>query len=288
VAGLSWRVCGVETLAILESDYHAPEDVIRSAEPVLTGSVHHLERGDETLVDRPMIIKLAEVVTEFLSDSVTNEENEEMNIPFLKVSSVELNVEKLAVEVGKVETTKTLPNGRVVTGLDWSGEDLKLTAGVLHNISGQLPALVDINGRMPGFLALHLVHEVHPSHARINSPDGFVGIGCLKPEGAGRGCGWEIRELGKTESGRRMVWVEYTLSADIPFNPADLETVAPPEIEMGDVVVLSGRGPLWAMASVGMSYHGTAAAVAPWQPGVGATVSWTHVADVELGHLFEV
>lgn len=46
-------------VAVVKSDYHGKEDKIDSEDPMLTGSVHHLERGEDAS-DRPMVKALAE------------------------------------------------------------------------------------------------------------------------------------------------------------------------------------------------------------------------------------
>lgn len=265
--------CGIEVIAVLHSDYNGTSDSIQCCEPRLEGVVHHLERG-ENVTDRPAIVAVAEVILSLAAASEPQERK--------MLNGNVLSVATLAATLGKVEQEKTLPNGKVVRQLTWEGSDLLKVAELLHNQSATMPEVVDIDGPAPAWLATALCHEVHPRSARLNSPDGFVGVGCQNPKGAGSGCGWAVTEL--PAIGERKCWkVEFTLDPSTPFKPTDLDTVIPPEVGLGDVVVLSGRGPNWLTASVAMAYHGRSAACATFQPGTGATIAWTHVADVPLG-----
>lgn len=198
-----------------------------------------------------------------------------------------ISIPALATELGKTAVERKLPNGSVVNQLTWEGADLVAIAAKLHNLSATLSEVVDIDGAAPAWLVTALCHEVHPRHARLNSPDGFIAVGCPSPMGDGYGCGWSVTELA-TLRDRRCVNVEFTLDPSVPLAPAALDEIRPPAVGLGDVVVLSGRGPNWLVASLAMSYHGRSAAVATFQPGTGATVAWTHVADVPLGSLIAV
>lgn len=52
---------GLEIFAEISSDYHGTADVVQSTEGVVTGSVHHLERGEPNQ-DRPMIQCVADAI----------------------------------------------------------------------------------------------------------------------------------------------------------------------------------------------------------------------------------
>lgn len=259
--------CGVEVVAVLHSDYYGTEDCVTS-DPMV---VHHLERGDESVSTRPAILAVAEKILK-LTEEVT------MSNASLQFSP--LTITAIADAIGKVATEKALPNGRVVKGIDWVGSDLPELAKLIHNLSASMPEVVDIDGPGPAWLMATLAHECHPRAVRLNSPDGYVGVGCQKPEGSGSGLdftakpgpeGWTV--------------VEYQLDPSRPMAPAELDDIAPPAVGMGDRVILSGRGPNWLMASLAMSYHGRCQAVATFQPGTGSTVCWTHTAGVLLGTL---
>jgi CRISPR-associated Csx3 family protein len=269
--------CGVEILTVIHSDYNGQMDIVDG--PVL--SVHHLERGED-VSSRPGIKAVAEKIMGLVESQKKG--GESMN--FLQENVVKIS--RLAEMLGKKAESRTLPNGRVVEQIVWEGSDLKKVAEVLHNQSANLPEMVDIDGAAPAWLVSALAHECHPNHVRLNSPDGYVAVGCRRPESDGSGATWTVEEMGTAGNGRRLVRVEFQLDPSKPLSPAALDDITPPEVGLRDVVVLSGRGPNWLVASVAMSYHGRAAAVAPFQPGTGATVSWTHVSDVGLGEVISV
>lgn len=202
-----------------------------------------------------------------------------------------LSIPALATALGKSPVERTLPNGKVVKQLCWEGSDLVGIAGLIHNTSAAMPAVVNIDGAAPAWLVSALVHEAHPRSCALNSPDGYIAVGCKAPAGTGEGCGWTVSEMPMVISQvgvRRCVKVEFALDPSTPLSPVALDALAPPEVGLSDVVVLSGRGPNWLVASLAMAYHGHVAACACFQPGTGATVAWTHVADVPLGSVIVV
>lgn len=272
--------CGVEVIAVLHSDYHGLTDSVQQTSPRLEGSVHYLERGDETVASRPAVQAVAELILEL------TEGEEKMSLDF--ISEGVLSIPGLAETLGKEPVERTLPNGKVVQQIVWEGADLALIAELLHNGSASLPEVVDIDGAAPAWLVSALAHECHPRHVRLNSPDGFIAVGCKRPGGEGAGCGWTKTEISTVGNDRRLIKVEFQLDPSVPLTPAALDMIAPPAVELGDVVVISGRGPNWLTASVVMSYHGRAAAVSCFQPGTGATVAWTHTFDVPLGTVFQM
>lgn len=269
------KSCGCEILARIHSNYHAPEDD-PMGDPMV---VHHLERG-ENVSCRPTIQRVAEIILSRIQDAVKNNNNkEEDNMMF--INNDILSISTLAQALGKEKVERTLPNGMVVQQIVWEGSDLADISRLLHNASGEMPEVVKIDGPAPAWLVAALVHECHPRYCMVNSPDGFVPIGCRRPEGNGSGENLEF-SLETREDG----WVVVTCQqADpsIPLDPKKLGEVTPPEVPMGAKVILSGRMPNWLAASLAMAYHGRAKAVALFQPGTGATVAWTHSQDVELG-----
>lgn len=52
---------GLAIVAVIQSDYQGTEDRVETLEPVLTGSVHHLERGEDNS-ERPMVVALANLL----------------------------------------------------------------------------------------------------------------------------------------------------------------------------------------------------------------------------------
>jgi len=270
---------GVEILTIVVSDLYAKEDTVEESKLVC----HFLDReaSDKELAKRPAICRVAEIIRQNINQN-QNQTKKDKNM------NTTIKIAELAQALGKTETEKTLPNGRVIKTIEWEGSDLLKVAEQLHNNSAAMSETVDIDGGMPAWLATAVVHEVHPRHARLNSPDGFVGIGCQRPSGNGSGpMDWKVEELPETGNGRRTVKVEFALDPSRPFTVEELDAVTPPEVGLGDVVILSGRGPLWLTASIAMAFHGRCAAVACFQPGTGATVALTHAADVPLGSLIQ-
>lgn len=272
--------CGVRVIAVLHSDYHGQADFIQQTSPRLEGSVHFLERGDETVANRPAVQAVAALITD-LAEVREGEMDQFFN-------GKTLSIPGLAEALGKELVERTLPNGRVVEQIVWEGSDLPEIARLVHNQSATLPEVVDVDGAAPAWLVSAVAHEVHPRHARLNSPDGFIAVGCRRPEGEGIGAEWTRTEIGTAGDGRRLIKVEFKLNPSRPLAPEELEGIAPPEVELGDVVVISGRGPNWLTASIAMAYHGRAAACSCWQPGTGATICWTHVVEVPLGHIFDM
>lgn len=278
-ATAEWRSflaeCGVVVVAEVFSDYHAVADTVDG--PKL--AVHHLERG-ESCEDRPAIQAVACKVLDLAPTSCKG--GIEMKMERLINAGI-MEIQNLAESLGKETIERELPNGRIVQQLCWEGADLAKIASLFHNHSGKFPEVVRINGAAPAWLVSALVHEFHPRAAALNSPDGYVPVGCHNPEGEGYG-----NNLSFTVDSREDGWVVVTAQAidpSVPFAPTDLDSLVPPKVEMGAKIILSGRIPNWMMSSLAMSYHGTAKAVACFQPGTGSTVAWTHSQEVGLGEV---
>lgn len=239
--------------------------------------VHYLERG-QNVAARPVIQRVAEIILQEV-DTVTTS-----SVSFIRGEV--LFIPALAQALGKEPVERTLPNGRVVSQIVWEGADLVAISRLLHNRSGELPECVDIDGPAPAWLVTALVHELHPRTVRLNSPDGFVPVGCRRPKGAGSGENLEF-SVEERDGGWLMVTCQQA-DPSVPLDPADLGNITPPEVPMGARVILSGRMPNWLAASLAMAYHGRARAVALFQPGVGATVAWTHSKSVLLGAIIPV
>lgn len=269
------RECGLEVLAKVWSDYAAVEDRVEGEYP----AIHRLERGED-VSGRPVVQAVAQMLLE--KAAIAEERGEKMDV----VKDGVLSVAGLAEALGKQPVERTLPNGRVVRQLVWDGGDLREAARFLHNVSGGLPGHVKIGGPIPGWLAAGLAHELHPRAVSLNSPDGYVPVGCQRPAGVGAGPNL-VFEVSPGSGGWTVVECRQA-DPSVPLSPGDLEKVVPPEVPFGSKVVLSGRMPNWLVASLAMAYHGRAKAVACFQPGVGATVAWTHSPEVALGSVVEV
>jgi len=268
------RECGLGVLAKVRSDYAAAEDRLDGECP----AVHRLERGED-VSGRPVIRAVAQMLLE--KAGITEERRESMDL----VKDGVLSIAGLAEALGKQPVERALPNGRVVQQVVWRGDDLVEVSRLLHNVSGEMPEHVKVDGPAPGWLVAALVHELHPRAVSLNSPDGYVPVGCRRPAGAGAG---PNLEFGMREGSGGWTVVECRqVDPSVPLSPTDLGKVVPPAVPVGAKVVLSGRMPNWLAASLAMAYHGCAKAVACFQPGVGATVAWTHSPEVALGSVVE-
>lgn len=263
--------CNVGIFAEILSAY----DLLHDREDSCPMVVHHLERGEDCS-SRPVIQKIASQLTDLA---------EKIRFPKQEV----FQISQLAKLIGKKEEEKTLPNGKVVTSISWNGDDLPIVSRFLHNRSGEFNSPVKINGAAPGWLVTAITHELHPAQVELNSPDGYVLVGCNKPGiPSGDNLQWKTEVI---EEGWKDKWTLITceqIDPSIPISPDDLQGITPPMIEMGEKVILSGRLPNWLLASLAMSYHGIAKAIACFQPGVGATVSITHSKEVQLGKVVSI
>ena len=254
--------CGLQVIAKLHSNYNGQSD---STEGDVM-SVHHLERGEQSVKMRPTIKKVAEKI---LNLTVAPDTYKGDNM---------ITISELAEAIGKVKEEVTLPNGRVVSSIKWDGSDLQLISKHLHN--NHMGNVVKVDGAAPAWLVAAITHELHPSEVELNSPDGYVRVGCQKPNSDFGGANLEFSTQ---REGNILTVTCQQADPSIPLSPADLWAVTPPMCDMGDVVVLSGRMPNWLTCSLAIAYHGRAKAVACFQPGVGSTVCWTHSQDVALG-----
>lgn len=237
--------------------------------------VHHLDREISVgeLALRPTIQKVAEMILGLIAPE------EKMNISDLITSDGVITISGLAAALGKAEVPRTLPNGKVISQIVWEGADLVRIADLLHNNSAEMPEVVNVDGPAPAWLVSAICHECHPRMVALNSPDGFINVGCRRPSGDGTGINFRVET-------RDDDWkvVTFELDPSVPLAPADLDKIAPPDLgDLGARIIISGRGPNWLVASLAMAYHGRAAAVACFQPGTGSTVVWTHVQNVPLG-----
>lgn len=256
--------CGLQVIAKLHSNYNGQSDSIDGE----VMSVHYLERGEQSVKQRPTIKKVAEIITN-LTVAPDTYKGDNMII-----------INELAEAIGKKQEQITLPNGRIVSSIKWDGSDLPIISRYLHN--AYMGQVVKIDGAAPAWLVAAITHELHPSEVELNSPDGYVRVGCQKPN---HDFGGTNLEFVATREGSKLTVMCQQKDPSIPLSPADLWSVTPPDCQMGDIVVLSGRMPNWLTASLAMSYHGKAKAVACFQPGVGSTVCWTHSQDVALGSM---
>ena len=83
-----------------------------------------------------------------------------------------------------------------------------------------------------------------------------------------------------------IVW--YSIGVDAPITP-DCELPQLPTIPRGAVVVIEGRAPVWRYGLAFHRLHGSAAAaVAVYDPRLGAVVVASHTPDISGGDVFDV
>ncbi len=70
-----------------------------------------------------------------------------------------------------------------------------------------------------------------------------------------------------------VVW--YDIGVETPVLPAD-PLPAPPPIPPGALVIITGRAPIWRYARAWHAVHGRAAAVATFDPRLGAVIVASH------------
>lgn len=191
-----------------------------------------------------------------------------------------INIPKLANLCNKTPAKRTLPNGKEVEQITWEGSDMKTINQLLHNTDK--PEHVKIDGAAPAWLVAGICHELHPSSCSVNTPQGYMPVGCRPPNGAGSG---ENLQFQTKQSGDWTVIEASQTDSSIPLDLSKLSDMEPPEIEMGSKVILSGRMPNVAMCSMANAYQHKAKAIGFYQPNVGATVSITHDPSVELGSI---
>ena len=82
--------------------------------------------------------------------------------------------------------------------------------------------------------------------------------------------------------------VFYSIGVDHPITPEE-PLPALPEIPRGSVVVIEGRAPIWRFGMVFHLLHGSAAAaVAVYDPRLGAVIVASHHPDFHEGQVLEV
>ncbi len=265
---------GLKPLAILKSELVGTE-CLECEEVPVRGTVTNLERGTYQLES-----KLLGALASRLNEIILTEKKG--GIAMEKTTNTTLTVDGLAQEIGKAKEERKLPNGQDVMQMCWRGSDLcELAEKVYKQISSQ-PGKYVLDGPAPAWMSLGFVHGCHPQAACLNDPRlGAVEIVGRKPsysvEGEGKNLKFTVNE---TED---FTLVEFEIVGGT-FDVADLEAVRAPKVSQMKGVVISGRGPNWLVAQIGMAYH-TTRWVACWQPGQGATVAMTHHPERKLGEI---
>ncbi len=191
-----------------------------------------------------------------------------------------INIQSLAEQLGKSPQKRVLPNGKEIEQITWEGNDLKEINHLLHNKTAEFPEHIKIDGAAPAWLVAGLCHELHPCSCSINTPQGYVPVGCKSPRGEGFGDnlqfnlkeadGWTIVEAIQKDS-------------STPLDLSKLTDMEPPELPMGSKIILSGRMPNVVMCNLANAYQHQSKAIGFYQPGTGATIAITHDPSIELG-----
>lgn len=275
---LAWREfgerLGLRCLALLRSDLHG-EHSLESIEVPIRGTVAGLERGQ--LVVSPAHEALALVLKTAATEAARKRERE------MEATTSTITTQQMADHLGKQLDERTLPNGKTVQQLVWTGGDLaRLDAEMFRPLTAQVPAggHYVLDGPAPAWMAVGFVHGVHPQCAALMDPRlGPVDVPAPKPsdKGEGKGLSYIVQE------GENFTFVEFSIEGGI-IDVADLYGVRPPRVDCQKGVVVSGKGPNWLHAAPAMGYH-TTRWVACWQPGGGATVAMTHHASRKLGEV---
>lgn len=197
-----------------------------------------------------------------------------------------VDLSELAKSIGLEPQEVVLPNGSTVSRLVWSGEHLVDLDRIFHNQVDKMENPIDINGPAPAWLVAGLAHIFHPRYVRLNSPDGYVPLGMGRPQGEGSEENIKF-SVDKSDVSDWLIITCMMKDPSVPLDPDKLGEMIPPEVLMGSKIIISGRIPNWLTASLAMAYHGVAKAVACYQPGIGATVSWTHSKGVRLGEVVQ-
>ena len=143
---------------------------------------------------------------------------------------------------------------------------------------------VIIDGAAPAWLVTSITHAVHPASVSLADPKvkgGKVPIYTPRPSGSGRFLVYKAQYF------EEFCMVKFVIPGGI-LDPADLPLIAPPRIQSGKGVVLSGRGPNWLSVSLAMGYAHYVPWVGLYQPGMGATVTITHSKDYKLGEIVAI
>ena len=268
---------GIPVVAKLHSHYTGDHDTVLKTDETVVASTHFLERGAGDK-ERPSIGHVAELLTR-----LTNENHaywQQVAEQKLQADEVELVPREIAKGLGRVEKSKTLPNGAEVKTIEFEPEDAKALYEVMAGVvEGKT---VKIDGFVKGweftamtFAALHNGAQ----EVMQNSPNGYVAVQPLEigaPVTNGIRFETHVRPDGAA-------FVDVLL--DGPIDPNVMERLVVPEID-SDSVIISGKIPHWLRASVGVTYASVCGEVAVFTPGEGNTVVWSRD-DERIGVNYE-
>lgn len=270
---------GLSVVATLNSDYTGSRDDFEINGDHVKGSVHYLERGEESS-ERETVLAVADVLTRMVQDNIDF-------IDPLKNNGLTVQVRDILDSLPCQEVVRTLPNGGTVVNRVLERASLP----ELYRRVSDAPALsaVFLDGPVNGWEAIALVSAYQESgcdNVAVRGPDGFVPVTALPQSADGDTVPWTVRT--EVIEGETVYVVHADVSASTnPLDPSSLPEMSIPALPDGATVVISTQGPHWFRTSVALGYRQNCAAVASFTPGEGATVAWSNDAAM-LGHQLHV
>ncbi len=153
---LQWRdFCkrlDIQIIAEIHSDLHGKNDVplSKTNDNIYQGAVHHLERGDLTIKERPTVVELAKIITQMES------EKPDTNIDTYNITAGENNI--LYLGMGKTAAQNDVLVKAAEEKLDALIENRKITGGEIIKIYG--PASLPI-----AFVLAHKLNHLYQAVA---------------------------------------------------------------------------------------------------------------------------
>ncbi len=276
-----WQVfadeLSIPVVAKLHSHYSGDHDTILKTGETVVASTHYLERGtgDE---ERPSVDHVAELLTRLANENTAYWQT--VAEQKLQADEIELVPREIAKGLGRVEKTKTLPNGAEVKAIEFEPEDAAALYEVMKDVvEGKT---VKIDGFVRGWEFTAMTFAALANGAKSieqNSPNGYVPVTSLEmSEHKTDGVRYEMTQR---EDGR--VFIDVVL--DGPIDPEIMNTLSIPELDAQSVII-SGKIPHWLRASIAVSYARTCDEIAVFTPGEGNTIVWSRTGEA-VGDLYE-
>ncbi len=219
--------------------------------------------------------------------AVTGEQARNQIADLLEGPKPTIKIADIAAQLGLEPEEKTLPNGRVVKGINWRPENLTQVYQLVND-ARQESGLgkndsITIDGMCPTWLLPVISHANHPVSTAVKypqgGPDAVLPLSGVLIEGEGVG---ENLNLGVTEKDG-VTTVEFSLTQPQIDVQKTLSSLVAPEIENGKPVHITGRGPIAIATALAEAYSHRVPYVANFQPGTGYVVSISHDDKYPLG-----
>jgi len=195
-----------------------------------------------------------------------------------------VTIKTIAEKIGKEEVETTLPNGRVVKGINWSPSDLPSVFKTVEGMRDPSDA-VTIDGAAPIWMMICVAHAAHPSSVGINYPQG----GCVLPvSGAPVKTDASNKEISiSVEEGEMVTTVTISLNGEAIDAVKAAQELEVPYVPHGKPIIITGRAPAALYAGISEALAHTVPAVAVFQPGTGNVVAVSHSKEWALGDIIE-